>query len=122
MRTQCSNMLSFFINFFLSLSSVLVSFSSLFSPLLCQTISSKLHPLHLTILANSHHLLPKKLTKNTQTSQQITQKLYNKKPHRHHQIALCKSYLKPRKYPHCNHIETQPKNQKIRTEKYPKPH
>ena len=31
MRAQCSNMLSFFINFFLSLSSVLVSFSSLFS-------------------------------------------------------------------------------------------
>ena len=31
LRAHCSNMLSFFINFFLSLSSVLVSFPSLFS-------------------------------------------------------------------------------------------
>ena len=113
LRVHCYKMLYFLlISFFLFRACLLLK--SLLSPLslfLCHTISPKLHPLHLTISTNSHHLLPKKLTKNTQTSQQITQKIYDKKPHRHHQIALCKSFLKPRKKPYCNHIETQPKNQ-----------
>ena len=99
LRVHCYKMLYFLlISFFLFRACLLLK--SLLSPLslfLCHTISPKLHPLHLTISTNSHHLLPKKLTKNTQTSQQITQKIYDKKPHRHHQIVLCKSYLKPRK-------------------------
>ena len=82
LRVHCSKMLSFFfINFFLSLFRACLLLKSLLSPLsllLYHTISPKLHPLHLTISANSHHLLPIKLTKNTQTSQKITQKLNDK--------------------------------------------
>ena len=78
---RCYIFLSFFTNFFLSLVRACLLLKSLLSPLsllLYHTISPKLHPLHLTISANSHHFLPIKLTKNTQTSQKITQKLNDK--------------------------------------------
>ena len=56
LRPHCSNMLSLFINFFLSLFCVCLLPKSLLSPLsllLYHTISPKLLPLPLTILANS---------------------------------------------------------------------
>ena len=117
--TRCYHFL--LISFFLFYACLLLkSPLSALSLLLCHTISPKLHSLHVTISANSHHLLPKKLTKNTQTSQQITQKLYDKKPHRHHQIVLCKSYLKPRKKNPLQSHRTPTKKPKNQHRKIPK--
>ena len=96
LRAHCSNMLSFFIDFFLSLSSVLVSFPSLFSLLS-----------HFSSVAPSHPSFFLSLSPSQPTLSPLQSRNYpgntRKSP-----IAITQ---KPNK-----------KNQKISTEKYPKPH
>ena len=91
-RPHCSNMLSFFINFFLSL-----------SLLLCHTISPKLLPLPLTISANSFTTAIQKIPRNTRKNPAaITQKpnqKTQKEPHCNQHQKIPKTSLKiPRKY------------------------
>ena len=94
---HCSNMLSLFINFFLSLPclspSQVSSLSSLISPLPHHLTQASFSPSHY-LNQLFHHCNPENTRKNPVVNTQ--------KPNQ-----------KTQKEPHCNHTETQPKNQKI---------
>ena len=111
LRAHCSNMLSFFIDFFLSLSSVLVSFPSLFSLLS-----------HFSSVTPSHPSFFLSLSPSQPTLSPLQSRKYPENTRKNPAAITQKPNQKTQKEPHCNHTETQPKNQKISTKKYPKPH
>ena len=92
---------------------MLVSFSGLFSHLSHFSSVTPSQPTLTIFFLKSSQKTPKhlnKLPKNSTT----------KKPHRHHQIALCKSYLKPRKKNPLQSHRTPTKKPKNQHRKIPK--
>ena len=108
------------ISFFLS--SVLVSFSSLFSLLSHFSSITPSHPSFILSISPSQPTLTIFFLKAHKKHLNIPTnypKTLRQNPYRHYQIALCKSYLKPRKTPLQSH-RNPTKKQENQHKKIPK--